>query len=335
MDFAVLGAGAWGSAMAIHLHRAAGRVMLVPRRPDHAREIITRGENKPYLPGVAIPSSIEVTVDLAYVLGNADVILLACPSHGLRAICESIRAGLGPRHRVRLLITLCKGLEENTNFKPTEVIAEVLPDIACGTLSGPTFASEVAVAKPTAMVFASHMEEQFIFEVQRAVSNPSLRVYTSNDLDGVELGACLKNVYAISAGICDGLTLGESAKATLLTRALAEMVRLGIGLGGRRETFYGLSGCGDLLLTCNGAQSRNRTFGELVGQGKNPQTILAERKMTVEGYRTTQCFQHLCCDLRLDAPILNEIHDVLYRQKEPRLSIQSLMGRELKAESRG
>ena len=332
MDFAVLGAGAWGSAMAIHLHRAGHRVVLVPRRAEHAREIITQGENKPYLPGVAISSSIEVTAELAYALGNADVILLACPSRGLRSICESIRTGVGPQDRLRLLVTLCKGLEESTNFKPAEVIAEVLPDIACGTLSGPTFASEVAVAKPTAMVFASRMEEPFIFEVQRAVSNRSLRVYTSNDLDGVELGACLKNVYAISAGICDGLSLGENAKATLLTRALAEMVRLGTSLGGRRETFYGLSGCGDLLLTCNGAQSRNRTFGELVGQGNNPQKILTKRKMTVEGYRTTQCFQHLCRDLGLDAPILNEVHDVLYRQKEPRLSIQSLMNRELRAE---
>jgi glycerol-3-phosphate dehydrogenase (NAD(P)+) len=229
-------------------------------------------------------------------------------------------------------VSLAKGLELGTHLRPTEVIDAVLPTYAAGALTGPTNAGEVALAKPSAMVLAAPRAAAFAGEVQSALSGPTLRVYTSDDIPGVEIGGCLKNVYAIAAGCGDGLRLGDNARAALLTRALAEMVRVGSALGARAETFYGLSGFGDLVATCHGGWSRNREFGQRIGEGNTIAALLAGRKTVVEGYKTTESFAELCAQRRIDAPILAEMRAMLFASKPPSQVLASLMGRELKRE---
>jgi glycerol-3-phosphate dehydrogenase (NAD(P)+) len=224
-------------------------------------------------------------------------------------------------------------LELGTHLRPSEVLAAALPGLAVGCLTGPTNAAEVAAGKPAAMVLAAQgAEEGFLAEVQGALSGPTLRVYRSADVAGVEFGGCLKNVYAIAAGCCDGLRLGDNAKAALLTRALAEMVRVGGALGAKAETFYGLGGFGDLVATCTGAWSRNRTFGQRLGEGRKAAELLAASRSVVEGYRTTESFYELCVERGIDAPILTETHRILYAAKPPAEALAALMGRELKRE---
>ncbi len=320
--------------MAIHLAKAGNTVTLAPRRMEQALEMSTARENRHYLPNCSLDPNIQIGWKLKPILMEADAVLLAAPSKGLRELCLQIRPHLDSADKLKLFVTLCKGLEKESLKKPVEVLNEVLPGYIHGTLTGPTFADELARGKPTAMVFAAsaNANEDFLNAAQRAFSSPDLRVYTSLDLTGVELGSCLKNVYAIAAGICDGLDLGANAKATLLTRSLAEMVRLGIRLGGQKETFYGLSGCGDMLLTCNGQQSRNRTFGQLIAEGVSIDELIGTRKMTVEGYGTAKCFKLLCGEHGLEAPILEEVYAVLYEGKNPGVSITDLMTRRLKPE---
>jgi len=332
MNFCILGAGAWGTTMAIHLSRFGHTVTLVPRRMEHAMEIATSRENKLYLPGYKLDNSVQIGCELRPALMESDVVLLACPSKYLRTLCKQVREHLDAARQLKMFITLCKGLEEGQNLKPCEVLAEEFPGYFHGALSGPTFAREVAAGAPTAIVFATNADKELTDWVQESISNQHLRVYTSTDVTGVELGACLKNVYAIAAGICDGLQLGDNAKAALITRVLAEMVRLGACLGGRTETFYGLSGIGDLVATCNGKWSRNRTFGEKLAGGDSAESLINDRKMTVEGFRTTACFYELCKAHKLDAPILNQIYATLYEGKKPLEALESLMSRDLKAE---
>jgi glycerol-3-phosphate dehydrogenase (NAD(P)+) len=227
---------------------------------------------------------------------------------------------------------MCKGLELETFKTPAEIVAEELPGLACGVLSGPTFAGEVAQGKPAAVVLAVGNDSVRGRDYQQAISNSSLRVYLSGDVHGTELGGTLKNVYAIGVGLCDGLQLGDNAKAALLTRSLNEMVQLGCVLGGQKETFFGLSGFGDLVATCSGAWSRNRTFGERVGRGEKPEIIVDSQKTVVEGYRAVLCLHEICQDRRLEAPILTLIHAILYDALEPKAAMLKLMNRDLKSE---
>ena len=330
MNLCVIGAGAWGTAMATHLSRFDHIVTLVPRKMEQAMEIATSHENRSYLPGYSLNQNVQVGCELRPVLMEAEVAFLACPSKYLRKVCENIRTELDAAWQLKLFVALCKGLEEGTNLTPCQILSEVLPDYNCGALSGPSFAQDVAAGKPTAIVFAAGKMDETALSIPHVLSNHCLRIYTSDDLAGVEMGGCLKNVYAIAAGICDGLKLGDSAKAALITRSLAEMVRLGTHLGGKMETFYGLSGFGDLIATCNGPCSRNRSFGEKIAEGIPPDDL--SRMMTVEGYRTTACFFQLCRDLKLEAPILKEIYAVLYEKKAPKEALRSLMTRNLKGE---
>lgn len=332
MNFAIIGAGAWGTAFAIHLSRLNHTVTLVPRRFEQALAIASTRENADYLPGIQLPLSIQIGHELTPVLMEADVIILACPSQALRETCERVKANLGLATQLKLIVSLAKGLELGTHLRPSEVISAVLPQVAAGSLSGPTNAAEVARGRPAAMVLAATKSDAFLAEVQVALSGPTLRVYTSDDVAGVEFGGCLKNVYAIAAGCCDGLKLGDNAKAALLTRALAEMVRVGVALGAKAETFYGLGGFGDLVATCTGAWSRNRTFGQQLGEGKTAADLIAASKSVVEGYRTTQSFAGLCQDRGIDAPILGEIYRILYEVKPPAEALSALMTRELKRE---
>jgi glycerol-3-phosphate dehydrogenase (NAD(P)+) len=338
MNIVVVGAGAWGTAFALHLSRLGHTVTLAPRRFDQALALASERENRDYLPGQVLPASMQIGHELSPVLMEAELVLLACPSQALRETCERVRAGLGLATGLRLVLSLAKGLELGTHLRPTEVMAAVLPGVAVGVLAGPTNAGEVAAGKPAAMVLAVQgaagggWSEEEGAAMQAVLSGPSLRVYRGEDVAGVEIGGCLKNVYAIAAGCCDGLRLGDNAKAALLTRALAEMVRVGVALGARPETFYGLGGFGDLVATCTGGWSRNRTFGQRLGEGAGAAELLAGSRSVVEGYRTAQSFLELVKTRGIEAPILAEIHGVLYAGKAPAVALAALMGRELKRE---
>lgn len=332
MNFVVIGAGAWGTAFAVHLARNGRAVTLLPRRPEQVAAMNASRENADYLPGIALPDNLRIGTELAPALADAAVVLLACPSQVLRETCLRLKAALPAIARLQFVISLAKGLELGTHLRPSQVMAEVLPDVLVGSITGPTNAAEVARGLPAAMVLAAVRESGCVAEVQAALSGTTLRVYTSTDLAGVEIGGCLKNVYAIAAGCCDGLKLGDNSKAALLTRALTEMVRVGTALGARAETFYGLSGFGDLVATCHGAWSRNREFGQRLGEGANAAGLIAHRKTVVEGYRTAAAFADLCVERGIEAPILREVHAILYQGKAPAAVIAALMTRGLKSE---
>ncbi|WP_043582720.1 NAD(P)H-dependent glycerol-3-phosphate dehydrogenase [Geminisphaera colitermitum] len=352
MNFAVIGAGAWGTAFAIHLARLNHTVTLVPRRFEQALALASARENADYLPGIPLPASLQIGHELTPVLMEAEVIVVACPSQALRQTCENIRANLGLATQMKLVVSLAKGLELSTHKRPSEVINEVLPGVIASSLTGPTNAAEVARGKPAAMVFAAALPSapaaldgdaspppplpppltEYLKTVQAALSGPTLRVYLGSDIAGVEFGGCLKNIYAIAAGCCDGLRLGDNAKAALLTRALTEMVRVGVALGAQRDTFYGLGGFGDLVATCTGGWSRNRTFGQRLGEGQSAADLIAASKSVVEGYRTTESFYELCQKRGIEAPILTEVHRILYGGRPASDALMALMTRELKHE---
>jgi glycerol-3-phosphate dehydrogenase (NAD(P)+) len=332
MNMCVIGAGAWGTAFSLHLQRLGHAVTLVPRRPEQARTLAATRQNADYLPDFPLPPDLRITADLEPALGEAEVALLACPTQALRAWCGRLYANRTGAPRLQLVVSLAKGLELGTHLRPSGVIRAQLPGTAVGALAGPTTAAEVARGLPAAMVLAAEVVTPFMRQVQTAVSGPRLRLYTSDDLAGVEFGGCLKNIYAIAAGCCDGLGLGDNAKAALLTRALTEMVRVGASLGARPETFYGLSGAGDLIATCYGRWSRNRDFGQHLGEGRSAAELLAGRKTVVEGYQTTESFHGLCVERGVDAPILTEIHRILFEGRRPADALPVLMARELKRE---
>jgi glycerol-3-phosphate dehydrogenase (NAD(P)+) len=338
MNFTVVGAGAWGTAFALHLARLGHGVALVPRRPEHAAAIAAARENAEYLPGVPLPANLRITAQLASGLEGAGVAFLACPSQALRETAGRLRSVRGAQPK--LVVSLAKGLERGSHFRPSQVLEEVLSGAAVGALSGPTNAMEVAKGLPAAMVLAVSARDgagspgaELPAGVQAAISSGTLRVYTTDDLAGVELGGAIKNVYAIAAGCADGLHLGDNSRAALLTRALAEMVRVGVALGARSETFYGLSGFGDLVVTCHGGWSRNREFGERIGAGGRVADLLEHRKTVVEGYFTTESFAGLCDERQIDAPILKEVRAILFAGRRPAEALAALMARVLKGES--
>ena len=333
MNFVVVGAGAWGTAFALHLARAGHAVTLVPRRVAQASALATTRENSDYLPGLRLPPEVAINSELGPALCEAEVIFLACPAQALRETCGRLRGAMPAGGRVKIVLSLAKGLELGTHLRPSEIIAQALPELLVGALTGPTNAGEVARGLPAAMVLATARVEDCAQQVQAAISGATLRVYTSDDLAGVEFGGCLKNIYAIAAGCCDGLKLGDNTKAALLTRALAEMVRVGVALGARTETFYGLSGFGDLVATCHGGWSRNREFGQRLGEGQRAAELIAHRKTVVEGYQTTASFAELCAAKNIDAPILREMHAILFEGKQPAAALAALMGRGLKRET--
>lgn len=327
MNFVVAGAGAWGTAFAVHLARLGHAVTLVPRRAEHAAAMAATRVNADYLPGVVLPPGITVAAEPGPLAG-ADAVLLACPAQALRETCARFAAA-------PFIVSLVKGLEAGSHRRPSEVIAEVAPGVPVAVLSGPTHALGVARGDPSAMVLAADQVAATVERLQQAFSGPTLRVYTGDDLPGVEFGGCLKNIYAIAAGCCDGLRLGDNTKAALLTRALAEMVRVGAALGARAETFYGLGGFGDLVATCYGGWSRNREFGQRIGEGQTVAALLAGRRTVVEGYRTADSFAGLCAERGIDAPILRETRAILFEGRRPADALAALMTRGLKRETGG
>ena len=332
MNCCIFGAGAWGTAMALHLDRCGHSVTLLPRRIEHALEIASSRENHAYLPGYKLPNRIQIGCEPKPALMEAEVIFFACPSKALRGLCQFIKLNLEYALHINLCLTLCKGLDLESFKTPAEIVSEALPGLACGALSGPTFAGEVAEGKPTAVVLSVNKNCKNPEYYQKAFSNSSLRAYISKDLRGTELGGTLKNIYAIGAGLCDGLKMGDNAKAALLTRSLSEMLEIGMALGGKKETFFGLSGFGDLVATCSGDWSRNRTFGARVGLGEAPLAVIDSQDSVVEGYRMSECIKEICKEKNVNAPILMVIHSILYKGLDPLAAMQQLMARDLKSE---
>ncbi len=334
MEFVIFGAGAWGTAVAIYLRRLGRVVTLVPRREGHASQLMRERVNNDYLPGHPFPSGLEVMTFEQLRIAEDAVFIFACPSMGVRDLCQKVAALCRLQWKMPLMvISLSKGLERGTWQVPTDMIAEVFPTIPVGALSGPTCADEVAAGKPAAVVLAAQCEKGILCDVQEAINSTTLRVYRSDDTRGIVLAGALKNIYAIGAGVCDGLKLGDNAKAAYLTRAMHEMCQIGVALGGNLRTFYGLAGFGDLVATSQGSWSRNRTFGEQIGSGFPIQNLIEHRKTVVEGYFSTACFSEICKKHTLATPILQEIHSVLYHDKSPLEAIQSLMTRPLKSEA--
>ncbi len=332
-QIAIVGGGSWGTALAAVLARQSLRrhVKLWVRDAVLCEQMRKRRVNGVYLPGQKIPRNVEVTPDLARALGGAEMVVGAMPSAHAREMYSRMLPYLDSG---KVLVSATKGLEAERRLRMSEVIGEVLgrkfePRVA--VLSGPSFAREVARGDPTAVVIAS-ADGETAREVQAEFSGPTLRLYTNDDMIGTELGGAVKNVIAIAAGVCVGLGLGHNTLAALVTRGLVEMTRLAVAMGGRRETLMGLAGLGDLVLTCTGALSRNRTVGVELGKGRKLERILAGKRMVAEGVGTTRVALELARQAGVEMPITEQMEAVLYRGRAPRKAIRELMERRPRAE---
>jgi glycerol-3-phosphate dehydrogenase (NAD(P)+) len=326
--FAILGSGAWGTAVAIILaQNSEHRVALWSARPENAAWHARR-ENVRLLPGIAIPPGVLLTTDIGEAVARADLLITSIPTVHLRATLKRI-AGAVPKSAP--LVSLAKGLENETFRRPTEIALEVLGPRGVACLSGPSHAEEVARGLPTTLVAASE-DPALARSIQQAVSTDRFRVYTNLDLVGVELAAALKNVIGIAAGINDGLGFGDNSKSALLSRGLAEMARFGVALGARADTFWGLAGMGDLITTCISRHGRNRAVGERLAHGERLSEIQASTAMVAEGVFTARSVYEKSQRMGLPMPISTEVYRVLYEQKNPRTAVTDLMLRELRSE---
>lgn len=328
MRCAVVGAGAWGTALSDLLARNGHEVRLWAYEPDVVESVNTRHENVRFLSGHALSPAVAATGDVVRAVEGTDLVTLATPSHVLRRIVKSAAGALSPSAPV---VVATKGIEQGTLCLMTEVVEQELPDSTVVALSGPSFAVEVVGRQPTAVVVASAQEEAA--EVaQLAFSSPYFRTYTHTDVIGVELGGALKNVMAVATGIAEGLGLGFNARAALITRGLAEMTRLGVELGAEQSTFAGLAGLGDLVLTCTGSLSRNRAVGVEVGKGRKLDDVLRDRETVAEGVVTAQSARELAAREGVEMPIVDTVNRVLFEGQSARGAITALMTRELRAE---
>ena len=328
---AVIGAGAWGTALARHLAEKQVPVCLWAHEPEVVQAIRLRRENAVYLPGVLLPPALSATNVLADAITGADCLIFAVPSHVARPVLSRI-ATLLPQPVP--FVSATKGIEEETLALVTQVMQAVLPahmQESLLVLSGPSFASEVSRGKPTALCLAGR-DAGMVKSIQSLFMTPNFRVYADDDLIGVQLGGALKNVMALAAGVVDGLELGHNARAALITRGLAEMVRLGVAMGADPRTFYGLSGVGDLILTCTGPLSRNHSVGVRLGKGERLEGILASMQAVAEGVRTAKAALGLALRCGVDMPIVQEVNAVLFADKPCRQAVGDLMEREAKGE---
>jgi glycerol-3-phosphate dehydrogenase (NAD(P)+) len=330
---AILGGGSWGTGLAVVLSssRRKHEIRLWVRDSSLAASIERERENKTYLPGVSVPAEVRASTKLEAVLREAQIVVGAVPSAHTRGI---FALALPHVSRDAVFVSTTKGLEPATHLRMSEVISQVfnarfVPSVA--VLSGPSFASEAAQGQPTAVVLASQDAALGAF-LQEEFSGPTFRLYTNDDVVGVELAGAMKNVMAIAAGACQGLGLGANSLAALITRGLAEMTRLTVALGGKPETLSGLAGMGDLILTCYGAQSRNRRVGFELGQGRSLAEILAGMTMVAEGVGTTAALLALARENRLELPITQQVHSILHLENSPREAIRAIMERPLKKE---
>jgi len=332
MRIAVLGAGSWGTTLAILLSYNAHQVVLWSHEEDHAREVSKKRENTAFLPGIAIPEDILITGNLEESVSNRpELVVAAVPSQFLRQTAQRLH---DHDFHETLVVNVAKGIENSTLMTMSQVLKDVLPLLPpdnIATLSGPSFAEEVSRQIPTAVVAAS-TSVATAKAVQQAFMTAYFRVYSSNDIRGVELAGSIKNVIAIGAGIADGAGFGDNTKAAIMTRATAELSRLGTVMGAQQRTFAGLSGIGDLIVTCMSKHSRNRHVGEEIGKGRKLSDILAEMVMVAEGVATTRSVYDLAKQFKVELPIVNEVHAVLFQDKDPIIATSDLMTRDAKME---
>ena len=325
---AIIGAGSWGTALAVLWAKRGREISLWSHNAGRVARLRKTRENSDYLPGVKVPQSVCVTSDL-WDCAGADLIVLVIPSTALREIAMHLRRVIGGPNAVFLSCT--KGIEHRTGMRMSEILRSVFPENRIAVLSGPNLAIEVARDLPTASVIGCE-DADCAASLQRLLGCPRFRVYTSPDIISVELGGALKNVFAIAAGISDGLGLGDNAKAALVTRSLAELVRLGQGMGGNANAFYGLSGVGDLILTCYSERSRNHNVGQRLGKGESLAEIMASMKMVAEGIPTARSAWECARRLNIATPIIDRTYAVLYEQEKPIVALEQLLKREPKPE---
>ena len=323
---AVLGDGGWGTTLAVHLHRLGHRVRWWGAFPAYVSVLKRRRENVKFLPGVPIPRSLELTSDLSRAVEAARIVVLAIPSQYVRRVLRR----LPHTPPGTIFVNVAKGLEKGSLKRMSEVLSEELGAVRPAVLSGPNIAAEIARAHPASSVVASRTSA-VAADIQRIFMSDRLRIYTSTDVTGVELGGALKNPIAIAAGIGDGLGFGANATAALITRGVVEMARLGVAMGARADTFWGLSGVGDLVTTC--LSGRNHWLGEQLGRGRSLKTILASTPMVIEGVDTAAAAVALGRRHRVELPIIEQVHAILFRRRAPRTALQTLMRRSGKAEA--
>lgn len=330
---AVVGLGAWGTALAAHAARLGHTVRAWAREPEVVADLNAGHENVTFLPGVKLPDGIAATTNLGAAVAGADLVLLVPPSKHLRSVASGLAGRLRPG---ALLAVATKGIEEETGSLMSEVLAATLPEVPSGNvvfLSGPSFAKEVATGLPTNVVAGCAGAGGAA--VQRLLHSPRFRVYTSSDPVGVQVGGAVKNVIAVAAGACDGMGMGTNARAALITRGLAEITRLGVALGANPLTFLGMSGVGDLILTCTGALSRNRELGLKVAQGVPPEEHLARVRSVAEGYFNSASVHRLAQKRGVDMPITEQVYQLLHCGRPLAEAMQQLLGREHKDELHG
>jgi len=325
MNITVLGAGAWGTALAKVLRENGHAVTLWARNANALANIQRSRHNVRYLPGMELPGDWACEPDLRRAANGKDCVVVAIPSKGFREVATQLRGSSA------ILVSVTKGIEFDTGKTMCGVLRECSPSARVAALSGPTFALEVARGIPTAIVCASE-DAETRHTVQQLFHRTTFRVYRSADLLGVELGGALKNIIAIAAGVCDGLGFGDNSKAALITRGIAEVRRLGVACGAQAETFAGLSGLGDLTLTCFSRQSRNRELGERIGRGEKMDGIMSGTPKLAEGYPTTRSAHRLARKLNIETPIIDEVHAMLYEGKDVRHALSDLLNRDIKTE---
>ena len=325
---AVIGAGGWGTALSVIWARQGRAILLWGKNRSRIGELEKSRQNNAYLPGIDLPQAIGLTSDIRS-CAEADLIVFVTPSTALRE--TATRLAETKINTSAVLLSCVKGIEHGTGKRMSEILAEIFPQHPIAVLSGPNLAAEVSRELPTATVLACTRSE-LAANLQQYLSTPRFRIYTGEELVGIELGGALKNVYAIAAGAGDGLGLGDNSKAALVTRALAEMVRIGTKMGGELRTFYGLSGAGDLVATCFSQHSRNRKTGELLAHGRSLNEIASTMGTVAEGIPTTQSAYECARRLQVDTPIIDQVYSLLYQQKSPARAMEELMGRDQKAE---
>ena len=327
---AVLGAGSWGTALAVLLASNGHKTSLWGRSTDQMSNMAADRCNKKYLPDIEFPKTLTPSSDLKQTIENVNSILIVIPSKGFRQALEQLK----PYYRPHMGVAIAtKGLEPGSLKPLHEVIYEVLgADVKLCIVSGPTFAKEVAIGLPTALTVASE-DEAFAFKYAKLLTNDHFRAYTSSDVVGVEIGGAVKNIIAIAAGIADGLGFGANTRTAVITRGLAEITRLGVALGGHQETFMGLAGLGDLVLTCTDNQSRNRRVGLALAKGKSMPEILEELGQVAEGVETAEKVYHLSQKMDIHMPIVEQVYEVIYQQKPAKQAVHDLLNREIRPEN--
>jgi len=327
-EISVLGTGGWGTALSIVLHNKGHNVTLWGSTPDYVEHLKKHRENKKYLKGIEIPSDLKITSDIAEAQIETDLIVIAIPTPYVRKTIKPFKDHCLPGTPI---VSVIKGIENETLMRGSEILRDVLGEHPIALLLGPSHAEEVARKLPTTVVIACN-DIQVAKEIQDIFITERFRVYTNTDVIGVEIGTSIKNVIAIAAGICDGLGFGDNSKAALITRGLAEMTRLGVAMGGQRDTFSGLAGLGDLITTCVSPYGRNRLVGEQIAKGKKLSQILEEMDQVAEGILTTKSVCKLANKYNVEMPITKEIYNVLFEDKDPIKAVNELMVREPKSE---